>query len=52
VLTIEKADDAVIVEGVAPRCEDREFPDRAVRFYAAKYPPYRLDPERRADLRG
>jgi hypothetical protein len=34
----------VIVEGVARARGDREFLDRAARLYAAKYPPYTLDP--------
>ena len=40
VVTIEKADEAAIVEGVARASGDRVFLDRAGRFHAGKYPPY------------
>ena len=44
VVTIEKADEAVIVEGLATAESEREFLERAGQLYAAKYPPYTLDP--------
>jgi hypothetical protein len=44
VVTTERADDAVIVEGTATLASDGEFLTRAGQLYAAKYPPYKLDP--------
>jgi len=43
VVTTEKADEAVIVEGVATAEVEREFLGRAGQLYAARYPPYILD---------
>ena len=43
VVTAEKADNAVILEGIARAIEAPEF-ERAAPLYAAKYPPYKLNP--------
>lgn len=40
----ERADEAVIVEGVARRVTDRTAQARLARPYHAKYKPWKLDP--------
>ena len=45
VVCSERADEAVIVEGVATRVRGTELPARLTRPYHAKYKPWKLDPE-------